>query len=205
MNATIANHERGNGTQAICARTETRSEACACGACARGSSPDAKHRANKRDVRALLDLIAGCVEYHPSQQIEHVKWAHVGDAAHLRERLMDIAVGFALGPDGDERDARHRLEEALSVETSTLAKRSSTRCNMGDQRRQPLEKIIEGIAREKLGVSTLETRRSDALDFHDVAVWQLRAALEAAYQAGLAVAKDKIAPHQGGLRRRRRG
>ena len=45
-----------------------------------------------------------------------MKWAHVGDAAHLRERLMDIAVGFALGPDGDERDARHRLEEALSVE-----------------------------------------------------------------------------------------
>lgn len=34
------------------------------------------------------------------------------------------------------------------------------------------------------GIDTLETQRSDRLDFHDVAVWSLKAALEAAYQAG---------------------
>jgi len=38
-------------------------------------------------------------------------------------------------------------------------------------------------------MSVLETRKSDSLDFHDLAVWQMRAALEAAYQAGLAAAK----------------
>ncbi|MBX3218949.1 MAG: hypothetical protein KF795_00440 [Labilithrix sp.] len=65
---------------------------------------------------------------------------------------------------------------------------------MENQQRQPLEKVIEDIARKKLGVSTLETRRSDSLDFHDVAVWQLRAALEAAYQAGLAAATAASAP-----------
>jgi hypothetical protein len=43
---------------------------------------------------------------------------------------------------------------------------------------------LEEIAREKLGVETLETRNSDRLDFVEVSVWQLKAALEAAYLAG---------------------
>jgi hypothetical protein len=42
-----------------------------------------------------------------------VTWGHVGDAAHVRERLLEIAVSFALGPDGDEQAARRRIEEAL--------------------------------------------------------------------------------------------
>ena len=46
-------------------------------------------------------------------------------------------------------------------------------------------KLIEDIAKQHLGLSTLETRRSDSLDFHDVAVWCLRDALEAAFNAGL--------------------
>ena len=101
---------------AICARTKTRAEACACGGCARRQTPDAKHRTNKRDVLAVLDLIAGCVDCHPSQPHGDATWGHVGDIAHLRERLMEIAVGFALGPDGDEQAARRRLEEALCTE-----------------------------------------------------------------------------------------
>ena len=40
------------------------------------------------------------------------------------------------------------------------------------------------IARKNLGIETLETRNSDSLDFHDTAVWALRATLEAAYEAG---------------------
>ncbi len=101
---------------AICPRTGTRTAACACGACTRGSSPDAKHTTNKRDVLALLDLIAGCVENHPSQVFEKATWGRVGDIAHLRERLMEIAVGFGLGHDGDEQAARGRIEEALCTE-----------------------------------------------------------------------------------------
>lgn len=38
------------------------------------------------------------------------------------------------------------------------------------------------------GLETLETRNRDALDFHDVAVWAIRHALEEAYAAGLAAA-----------------
>jgi hypothetical protein len=40
------------------------------------------------------------------------------------------------------------------------------------------------IAKDVLGIETLETRNSDGLDFHDVAVWTAKAALEAAYDAG---------------------
>jgi len=43
---------------------------------------------------------------------------------------------------------------------------------------------LERIAREILSVQTLETRNSDSLDFSEQAVWTLRRALEAAYEAG---------------------
>ena len=100
----------------ICTHTQTRSEACACGHCARRRSPTDKHRVNKRDVLALLDLLAGCVENHPSQPRGEANWGHVGDMAHLREGLMEIAIGFALRADGDEEAARRRLEDALCAE-----------------------------------------------------------------------------------------
>lgn len=48
-----------------------------------------------------------------------------------------------------------------------------------------LEQLLTQIAQDKLGIETLETRKSDSLDFHDVAVWCLREALEAAFNAGV--------------------
>ncbi len=48
-----------------------------------------------------------------------------------------------------------------------------------------LEQLLTQIAQDKLGIETLETRSSDGLDFHDVAVWCLRDALEAAFNAGV--------------------
>ena len=50
---------------------------------------------------------------------------------------------------------------------------------------KPIEQLLTQIARQHLDVETLETRRSDRLDFHDLAVWSIKAALEAAYQAGV--------------------
>jgi len=40
------------------------------------------------------------------------------------------------------------------------------------------------IAELHLFLETLETRNSDALDFHDASVWAIRSALEAAFEAG---------------------
>lgn len=44
---------------------------------------------------------------------------------------------------------------------------------------------IAEIARVHLRIDTLEPRRRDSLDFHDLAVWSIEAALEAAYLAGM--------------------
>ncbi len=43
---------------------------------------------------------------------------------------------------------------------------------------------VQKIAREILDLETLETRKMDRLDFHDIGVVSLRKALEAAYLAG---------------------
>ena len=48
----------------------------------------------------------------------------------------------------------------------------------------PSEGLLLEIAAKHFGLETLETRNSDGLDFHDVAVWSIRAALEAAFAAG---------------------
>ena len=52
------------------------------------------------------------------------------------------------------------------------------------------EALLLAIARTHFpNIETLETRNSDCLDFHDVAVWAIRNALEAAYAAGQAAVK----------------
>ena len=44
--------------------------------------------------------------------------------------------------------------------------------------------LFTKIAREYLDIETLQERKMDALDFHEVAVWQVQKALKAAYEAG---------------------
>ncbi len=44
--------------------------------------------------------------------------------------------------------------------------------------------LLESIASEYLDIETLAERKSDALDFHEISVWNLRKALQAAYEAG---------------------
>ncbi len=48
--------------------------------------------------------------------------------------------------------------------------------------------LLEIAAKHFHTIETLETRNSDRLDFHDVAVWAIRAALAEAYAAGVAAA-----------------
>ena len=52
--------------------------------------------------------------------------------------------------------------------------------------------LLSRIAAEQLRIPTLETRRSDSLDFHTVAVWAVRDALQAAYDAGRSSAFPEI-------------
>lgn len=52
--------------------------------------------------------------------------------------------------------------------------------------------LLTRIAGQHLGIPTLEERKSDRLDFHDLSVWGVRDALEAAYQAGQRRTSSKL-------------
>ncbi len=51
------------------------------------------------------------------------------------------------------------------------------------------DEILLKIAQEHFNLETLDERKSDSLDFHDVAVWSIKSALEVAYQEGQKSAK----------------
>lgn len=72
------------------------------------------------------------------------------------------------------------LEGALRRDYQQVESRTALLDSLGDQDAQ-----LAQIAKKHLRVETLETRRSDSLDFHEVSVWGLKAALEEAFKAGL--------------------
>ena len=47
-----------------------------------------------------------------------------------------------------------------------------------------IEEILTKIANDVLNIESLETKNSDDKDFHEVAVWELKEALEKAYALG---------------------
>jgi hypothetical protein len=51
------------------------------------------------------------------------------------------------------------------------------------------DRIIQEIAARVLDIETLEPGKRDSLDFHEIAIWNLKKALEAAYEAGLAAGR----------------
>jgi hypothetical protein len=53
-----------------------------------------------------------------------------------------------------------------------------------------LDQLFQQIALDHLFVDTLETRNSDRLDFHEVSVWGIKTALQAAFDAGKQVASS---------------
>ena len=51
-----------------------------------------------------------------------------------------------------------------------------------------IQLLLESIALDHLFIETLQTRHRDSLDFHDVSVWGVKRALQAAFDAGLRAA-----------------
>ncbi len=88
-------------------------------------------------------------------------------AAALWRRAMDELEKTE--PESDERDNLYGQYEAGAM-----------RCDG----RIRIDQILEGIAKTELRIPTLQERKSDRLDFHEVGVWDLRRALAAAYEAG---------------------
>ena len=52
------------------------------------------------------------------------------------------------------------------------------------QRQIDVDAQLASIARRAMDIPTLDTRNSDGLDFHEVAVWEILKALRLAYRAG---------------------
>ena len=50
---------------------------------------------------------------------------------------------------------------------------------------------VEVVRNTILRIETLETRNRDSLDFHDLSVWTLKAALEAAFDAGRTIGRHE--------------
>ena len=46
------------------------------------------------------------------------------------------------------------------------------------------DQLLQTIATDHFFIETIETRNSDRLDFHDVSVWAIKSALQAAFDAG---------------------
>ena len=94
---------------------------------------------------------------------------------HLADQVVGQEIGGAIEDLASDRrwlkDAREFVRKHIRADAQMAA--PPTR-----------DEEIESIARRILKIGTLETRNSDALDFHDLAVWTIREALDAAYEAG---------------------
>lgn len=55
---------------------------------------------------------------------------------------------------------------------------------MKKQNPKAIQDLFEKIALDHLFIQTLETQMSDRLDFHEVSVWGVKSALQAAFEAG---------------------
>jgi hypothetical protein len=100
---------------------------------------------------------------------------------HLADQVVgeDIpkAIAELARKHGWAKDARNFVRRHINP---NLAPLRGTRQMEANSR----EDTISGIAHRVLGVRTLATQNSNGRDFYDLAVWTIREALDAAYEAG---------------------
>jgi hypothetical protein len=105
--------------------------------------------------------------------------ALIDAAPELLKALMSARL--ELGKQNVAAAREHRqTDESLALLAqidAAIAKAAETKPSKKDQQ-------IAEIAARILRIETTETRNSDRLDFHECAVWNIRAAMEAAYEAG---------------------
>ena len=77
----------------------------------------------------------------------------------------------------DKQDALLGGYELMDI----TAKKATETVSLQESR----DSLLERIAEKHCRIETLQTRKSDSLDFHDVSVWGLKSALEDAFEAGV--------------------
>lgn len=75
----------------------------------------------------------------------------------------------------------------VKVEPEALAAATQERAT----REQAREAAVSAVALKHLNIAELATRNADQLDFHSLAVWQVKAALQAAFEAGARQAQQQ--------------
>ena len=109
----------------------------------------------------------------------------LADAVHgtvtssLSNDIACYSVDYTLGKSDSDCNRTMQLtlgNQAMTAKTAAAAK-------------APIEALLLEIVAKHFCLETLETRNSDGLDFYDVAVWSIRAALEAAFAAGQATTR----------------
>ena len=118
------------------------------------TDPKGRFALEADEARDLLDATWG---RHLADQVVGQK---------ISKAINDLAVNH-----GWARDARNFVRKHINPKLPRIA---------------PLtrEQEIAELAQRILKIETLETRNSDALDFHELAVWTIQQALDAAYEAG---------------------
>ena len=120
------------------------------------------HKLNPEETRTLLDAKFG---RHLADDLSFIEGGPVSAKAitnHLKSRHAD-------------KGWRRHFEKSIRDETGKIIKPAKPKGKA---------EILTAIAQDHLDIETLETRKSDSFDFHDVSVWGIKAALEAAFEAG---------------------
>ena len=108
---------------------------------------------------------------------DHLDYAEAAESAERGEAWPQAAALWRRAADVLRATAPHTTE---TFDLHAKYQAAAERCDTRDR----LDQILEHIARTKLQIETLRTRKSDRLDFHEVSVWGLKRALAAAYEAG---------------------
>lgn len=117
-------------------------------------------------ARNLLDARFG---RHLADDLSFIKGPITAKAitSHLEARFADA---------GWRKHFEKSIHDVLGVKVARAAAKTK-------------DELFAEIAKVHLNIETLAERKSDSLDFKEVAVWNVKAALEAAFQAGKAARK----------------
>ncbi len=112
-----------------------------------------------------------------TRTISHQEYAEEAEAAQRAEAWPQAGALWRRAADVLRASARHNQEAFdLHAKYQTAAGQCDARVR--------LDQILEHIAQTKLQIETLREQKSDSLDFHEISVWGLKRALQAAYEAG---------------------
>jgi hypothetical protein len=118
------------------------------------------------------------------EHADNAEW-EIGDSKISKlfiQRLVDKEIVFNWDR-GMDVPAEDETAQAI-VDFLCAGLADHTFCEGKQAKAETPKDTIERIAREILGLDTLEVRNRDRLDFHELGVCQIRDALDAAFEAG---------------------